>query len=131
MKNNLTERVLKTIKNYDMVRAGDSVLVCVSGGPDSVYLLHALARLKKKLALNGLFVANLDHGLRGSLSEEASRFVRDLSAELGMRCVHKKVKLKELRSKKISTEELAREVRYKFFFRFRAPARIECHSHRP
>jgi Predicted ATPase of the PP-loop superfamily implicated in cell cycle control len=51
MSGNLIERVLKTIRNYEMLKPGDTVLVAVSGGSDSIFLLHALASLKNKLKL--------------------------------------------------------------------------------
>jgi tRNA(Ile)-lysidine synthase len=114
--NSLNEQILKTIRNYDMLKPGDKVLVAVSGGPDSVFLLHSLNFLKSKLKLGGIFIANLDHGIRGKESREDSLFVKRLAAELGLRFVHKKVSLRgpEGRSN-LSTEELAREARYKFF----------------
>jgi len=115
MKTELMEQVLKTVKNYDMLKARDAVLVAVSGGPDSVFLLHALSRLKSKLGLSGIFVANLDHGLRGAESEGDSLFVKKVSAKLGLECIHRRVKLEGVKSKKYSTEELAREARYEFF----------------
>lgn len=127
-KNILIERVLKTIRNYDMLRAGDTVLVAVSGGPDSVFLLHALNDLKRKLRLKKIAVCNLDHGLRGKESKEDSLFVKSLSEQLGLEFIHKKIDLNKRllrrrfapprnddKRKDLSTEELAREERYKFF----------------
>jgi tRNA(Ile)-lysidine synthase len=46
MRDNLIERVLKTIRSYEMLKGGETVLVAVSGGPDSVFLLQALSHLK-------------------------------------------------------------------------------------
>jgi len=68
MKNNLIERVLRTTRNYDMFKPGDTVLVAVSGGPDSVFLLLTLKFLRQKLKLKKLVVCNLDHGIRGKES---------------------------------------------------------------
>lgn len=109
------EQVLKTIRNYEMLQPGDRVLVAVSGGPDSVFLLHALKYLKNKLKIDKLYVCNLDHGLRGRESEEDSSFVRDVSEKLCLKFIHKKIDLKNSRRKDISTEEEAREARYEFF----------------
>jgi len=111
----LIEQVLKTIRNYDMIREGEKVIVAVSGGPDSVFLLHSLGRLKKKLKIKELIVCNLDHGLRGKESEDDSDFVKGLSKDLGTGLVHKKIDKNILRSGDLSTEEAARLERYKFF----------------
>jgi tRNA(Ile)-lysidine synthase len=115
MQNNLVEQVLKTVRNYGMLRQGDSVLAAVSGGPDSVFLLHALMRLSKKLKLAKVTVCNMDHCLRRAESEEDSRFVRDLAARLGLGCIHGKVDVAALKDRKLSTEEAARAARYAFF----------------
>ncbi|MFA5500623.1 MAG: tRNA lysidine(34) synthetase TilS [Candidatus Omnitrophota bacterium] len=115
MKNNLIERVLKTIRNYDMFKAGDTVLVAVSGGPDSIFLLKALDFLQKKLKLKKIIVCNLDHGIRGKESSEDSYFVRKLAEEHGLGFIHKKISVPDQKPKELSIEETAREERYKFF----------------
>ena len=115
MKINLVERALKTLRVYDMVAPGDVVLAAVSGGPDSVFLLHLLVSLKKKLGIKEIVVCNLDHGLRGKESEADSLFVKRYSADLGLKFIHKKVNLRTAGSNGISTEEAAREARYEFF----------------
>ena len=115
MPGNLTERVLKTIRNYEMLKSGDTVLVAVSGGPDSVFLLQALDHLKTKLKLKKLVVCNLDHGIRGKESSEDSLFVKKITEDLNLGFIHKKIDLSKKRPKKLSTEEIAREERYKFF----------------
>lgn len=112
---NLTERVLKTIRNYGMVKPGDVILAAVSGGPDSVFLLHVLNRLKGKLKIGEIVVCNMDHGLRGKESEEDSLFVKRLALDLGLKFFHKRVDLSKAGSKDLSMEELARGERYKFF----------------
>ena len=112
---NSIEQVLKTIRQHEMLKAGDSVLAAVSGGPDSVFLLHALARLKNKLKLKKIAACHLDHGLRGKESRDDAIFVRHLADGLGVDCFHKKVSLKELKDKARSTEEVGREERYKFY----------------
>ena len=112
---NLIERVLKTIRNYEMLKPGDTVLVAVSGGPDSVFLLQALSHLKNKLKLKKLIVCNLDHGIRGKESSEDSLFVKKIAEDLNLEFIHKKIDLSKKRPKNLSTEEIAREERYKFF----------------
>lgn len=112
---NLVERVLKTIRNYEMLKPQDTVLVAVSGGPDSTFLLQALKFLKTKLKLKKLIVCNLDHGLRGKESLDDSLFVKIIAEDLGLGFIHKRINLSKEKSKKLSTEEIAREERYRFF----------------
>jgi len=115
MREILIERVLKTIRNYEMVKPCDTVLAAVSGGPDSVFMLHALNKLKRKLEVKEIAVCNLDHGIRDEESREDSLFVKKLAGELGLKFIHKKISLKGSKSKEFSLEEIARDARYKFF----------------
>ena len=69
---NLYKRVEETVRKYYMLKKGDRVLVAVSGGPDSIFLLEALYCLKNKIDIS-LYVANLDHGIRGRASAADSR----------------------------------------------------------
>ena len=112
---NLTERVLKTIRNYEMLETGDTVLVTISGGPDSVFLLLALKFLQAKLKLKKLIVCNLDHGIRGRESSEDSLFVKKLAEDLNLGFAHKKIDIPKIKRKDLSTEEIARQARYNFF----------------
>jgi len=109
----LTHQILNTIKHYEMLERGDRVLVCVSGGPDSVFLVHALSRLKNKLGIT-LAILHMDHGVRGAESRRDAGFVRKLAKSLGMKFVFQKLDLKRKKSK-LSLEEMLRENRYNFF----------------
>ena len=64
------ERVTSTVREHDMLQPGDLVLVCVSGGPDSVCLLHALWRLRRLLKIQ-LAVFHFDHRLREASPDDA------------------------------------------------------------
>jgi tRNA(Ile)-lysidine synthase len=77
------ERVRKTITRYNMLPRGARVAVAVSGGPDSVCLLHALVDLVPAWDIS-LSVAHLNHQLRGAESDEDERFVAGLAAGLGL-----------------------------------------------
>src|SRR5258708_24272741 len=77
------ERILKTITRYNMFKPGDRVGVAVSGGADSVFLLHALFELAPRWDLK-LSVLHLDHGLRGEESGGDARFVSELAASFGL-----------------------------------------------
>ena len=79
----MLERVRKTIIRYNMLPRGSRVAVAVSGGPDSVCLLHALLDLAPSFGVS-LSVAHLNHQLRGEESDEDEKFVADLAANLGL-----------------------------------------------
>jgi hypothetical protein len=72
----LPRKVRGTIEKYGMLRKGDTVVVAVSGGPDSVALLHVLNSLKSIYGLR-LHVAHLEHGIRGDESRGDMKFVED------------------------------------------------------
>ena len=115
MPTNLIEQVLKTIRAYSMLKPDDSVIIAVSGGPDSIFLAYALIRLKNKLKLKSLSICNLDHGLRGKESADDSEFVRKFAGDMGLKFFSKALRLKARQAKGLSIEELAREERYRFF----------------
>src|SRR5215510_1963865 len=93
----LRERIKKTIEKYDMLASDDCVLVAVSGGPDSVALLHLLYDLREEVGLH-LEVAHLQHGIRGDEAQEDARFVVELAAKLGLPLHLKEIDLPRMRS---------------------------------
>jgi len=69
---------------------GKSVVVALSGGPDSVAMLRALDEIVKSQAVSGqtrLIVAHLNHRLRGAQSDQDEAFVQDLAQSLGLEAV--------------------------------------------
>jgi tRNA(Ile)-lysidine synthase len=112
----LFNQVRKTIETYSMLAQGDHLLVAVSGGPDSVALLHVLANFADEYRLR-LTVAHLNHGIRGAEARREEEFVRHLSAEMGMAFISKTVDIRSLQKQKgrgRSLEEIGREERYRF-----------------
>src|SRR3954471_6245346 len=79
----LLDRVSGALSRYSMCARGERVAVAVSGGADSVCLLHVLHELAPALGIQ-LSVAHLNHKLRGSASDGDARFVRELAASLGL-----------------------------------------------
>lgn len=111
----MLERVIRIITRYNMFRAGQRVGVAVSGGADSVCLLHLLKELAPRWDL-ALSVLHLDHGLRGGESREDARFVRDLAARLGLPCRAEAVDVAALcRETGDNLEQAARRARAAFF----------------
>jgi tRNA(Ile)-lysidine synthase len=74
------ERVTRTAREHDQFRPGETVLVCVSGGPDSVCLLYSLWFLRRMLRVR-LEVFHLDHRLRPDSPRDAG-YVRRLGERL-------------------------------------------------
>jgi tRNA(Ile)-lysidine synthetase-like protein len=95
-----------------LIPSGAHVLAAVSGGGDSVALLHLLLRYSAGADL-ALSVAHLDHGLRrGSRTDR--RFVERLAREHALQCVSDRRELLALRRRGESPEEAARRVRRRF-----------------
>ena len=93
---------------------GALLVAAVSGGPDSLALLHALSRLRGRLGLR-LHAAHLDHRLRGEESEADARFVERACGDLGVPVTVDRADVPALRrSHGLSMEEAAREARYAF-----------------
>ena len=116
-------RVLETIERYDLLPRGratrrrcETVLVAVSGGPDSVALLHVLHRFAsaKQLAVAPV-VAHLHHGLREGTADEDQVFVENLAEKLGLPCEIGRADVRgEAERGGIGVEEAGREARRRF-----------------
>lgn len=111
----LLQEIETTNRRYGLIKRNDTLVLGVSGGPDSMALLILLDKLKKKYALT-LHVAHLDHGLRGKESIEHRIFTQKVSERLGHPFHWKAVKLQGLvKIYKRSIEETGRMERYRFF----------------
>ena len=108
----VVRKVEETLRRRGMVDVGDLVLVAVSGGPDSLVLLDALARLAGGLGIS-LRVVHVDHGVRPSSGEEAA-FVREVAAHYGFPCHVERLEGNRA-GRKESPEERLRNERYRVF----------------
>lgn len=110
----LLEKVCAYAVEHAMFAPGQTVLVAVSGGPDSVCLLDLLNRSRARLGIS-LHVAHLDHGLRGRASRNDARFVRRLADKMNLPCEVGVSDVKALaKSEGRSLEDAARQSRYRF-----------------
>ena len=117
LNNKLLRIVDETVNAYGMLKEKDSVVVGVSGGPDSVALLHVLHALAARFSLR-LGIAHLNHCLRQNDSDKEAAFVETLSNRLDLPCHIHKEDVHEYQIKnKLSLEEAARRVRYTFLYR--------------
>src|SRR5258706_1745745 len=108
----LPERVRQTAERHGMFAAGQTVVVAVSGGPDSVALLHCLHSLRDAWPIS-LVAAHLDHGFRGAESAADADYVRQLCARLDIPCRAAFENVPVLKKRlHLSSQEAARRVRH-------------------
>jgi len=112
-----TAQVFGTIREHDMVSPGHSVLIGVSGGPDSMALVQVLMGLKKDLDIR-IGLAHLNHMLRGGHALADETFVRDFAREHNLDLVVETKNVAEFaKEQQLCVEEAGRNVRYDFFNR--------------
>lgn len=106
--------VRQVIDRHGLLAGGGTVVVGVSGGPDSLCLLHVLNRLRVDYGVE-LQVAHLDHQIRGADSREDAAFVANLAEEWGLPATIEARDVPRLaRENKLAIEEAARQARYSF-----------------
>ncbi|MGI6488215.1 MAG: tRNA lysidine(34) synthetase TilS [Syntrophomonadaceae bacterium] len=111
----MLSRVKKFIVEHNLINRGELVIAAVSGGPDSVAMLHILNRLSPELGFS-LYAAHLHHGLRAEADTE-EEFVVQLTSAMDIPCSRTRVDVRQLaRVRKLSVEEAGREARYTFFY---------------
>jgi tRNA(Ile)-lysidine synthase len=113
----LESKVIDFIQRYSLIPRKELVVVGVSGGADSVCLLHVLAEWRRRLGIK-LHVAHLNHQLRGTESEADAEYVSNLAGSLDILITVESQDVAAHRTeRKCSLEEAARELRYAFFAR--------------
>lgn len=106
-------KIAETIARHSMFGPGARLGVAVSGGADSVAMLHMLLDLDWRLSIT---VLHLNHGLRGEASDADAAFVEALAARLGFPCAVERLRLD---AEAANLEEIARRARLDFFSRMR------------
>jgi tRNA(Ile)-lysidine synthetase-like protein len=105
---------LTTVRTHTLLPAGTRLVVAVSGGADSLALLHLLYTHQRTLNCT-LHVATLDHGLRGEAGASDAQYVADLAREWGIPATVGKANVAAVASeKKLGIEAAARRARYDF-----------------
>lgn len=108
-------RVTEFIKKHQLLEKGDSILVGVSGGPDSMALVHYLIRKKDYFSIS-VTVGHVDHMLRGQESYEDLLFVEKFCHQLGISVLSERINIEEkVHSEGNGFEETARKYRYQFY----------------
>jgi tRNA(Ile)-lysidine synthase len=110
----IIDTVKNTIKKYGLLQKYETILIGISGGPDSVCLLYILNSLKQDLKLK-LHAVHIDHMLRKD-SKKDLEYVQDLCNRLKIPLKSARINVQSL-AQKGSLEEAARNVRLDFFFK--------------
>jgi tRNA(Ile)-lysidine synthase len=111
----LIDKMIRTIDSNKMLNQSDKVIVGVSGGPDSMCLLHSLISIKEKYGIT-IVTAHINHGLRGRESDEDEIYVKEYCEKNNIEFYSRRVDLNKIaEERKLSTETAGREIRYEFF----------------
>ncbi len=125
----LVNTVYRTILRHEMVRPGDNVVVAVSGGADSISLLHCMLSLRGELDCV-VYAAHIHHGIRGRAADADAAFVADFCRQTGVRLFVHEVDVPKLaKEQKISLELAGRRVRYQFLEDIQLPHKRIATAH--
>ena len=112
----MTNKVIKTVKEHSMISKGDTVGVGLSGGADSVALLHILVNNKEKLGISKIKGIHIHHGIRGDEADRDLNFSKNFCEKIGVEFVYYYADVPaEAKKTGESIEECARRIRYDLF----------------
>ena len=112
----MTSKVIKTVSQHGMISSGDTVGVGLSGGADSVTLLHILVNCKDELGIKKIKAVHIHHGIRGEEADRDLQFSKNFCEKLGVEFVSFNVNVPaETEKTGESLEECARRLRYECF----------------
>ena len=117
----MLDRILATISRHALFSHGQRVGIAVSGGADSVFLLHALRELAPTLGLH-LSVVHIEHGIRGQSSRDDAEFVRSLAATLELPFHFQSVDIPSIDD---NLEQAGRRTRHAFYRRLIADGHVD------
>jgi len=115
----IIEKFEATIRRHNLLPDRGCVVMAVSGGPDSLALLHLMREVRDRshprLALH---VGHLHHGMRGAAADEDAQFVASEAARLGVACTIERTDVPALAAeRRLGIEVAGREARYEFLTR--------------
>ena len=125
MKETLRDRLRAALRKDRLAAPGETLLVAVSGGADSICLLHSLAELRDELQIN-LRAAHLNHQLRPEADGDED-YVKFFCTQIGVSLTTESYYVKEYQTAhRLTPEEAAREVRYQFLARVARETGAAC-----
>lgn len=111
----LFERVANRNKKESLVENGDRIVVGFSGGPDSVFLVEMLLKLREKIDFD-IVLVHINHLLRGEEAQRDEDFSINYGKSKGLKVFARKINITSLgKEKGLSLEEAGREARYSFY----------------
>ena len=111
----MLDKVINYIKENKIIQQDDRILVALSGGPDSVCLLHMLYRIKDKFNLK-LGAIHINHMLRGEEADKDENYIIDLCEQMGIKHYVKRINIEYIaKETNVSLETAGRNERYKAF----------------
>ena len=111
----MKEKVLNTIKKYNLIQAGDKIVLGISGGPDSMSMLHILNEIKNERNNFEIFVAHINHQIREEAIDD-EKYVEEYCIKNQIKYYIKRIDVKKYaNNNKIGLEEAGRNLRYEFF----------------
>ena len=112
----MKEKVLETIKKYNLIESGDKIVIGVSGGPDSIALLNVLLEIKNENIINfDMVVCHINHMIREEANED-EEYVLNSCRKYNIEFYSKRIEIEKIaKNEKIGTEEAGRNIRYQFF----------------
>ena len=113
----MKEKVLETIKKYNLIEDGDKIVIGVSGGPDSIALLNVLLEIKKDNIINfNMVVCHINHMIREEANDD-EEYVSDFCKKYNIEFYVKRIEIEKVaKESRIGTEEAGRNARYEFFY---------------
>lgn len=111
----MKQEIIHFIKEHDLIQKDSTVLVGVSGGPDSMALLHLLVSLREKWKLH-LVALTVDHQLRGEQSAEDVKYVHNMGRKWRVEVVSTNINVKQYQEQhNVSKQVASRKLRYNFY----------------
>ena len=111
----MKQKIIQTIKKYNLINSGDKIVLGVSGGPDSIAMLDILNQLKDEMNFE-IYVVHVNHNIRGKDADEDEEYVKKYCEKYNIKFFAKKIDVPTIaKTEKIGTEEAGRKVRYEYF----------------
>ncbi len=110
------KKFLQAVNRYSLIRPKDKILIAFSGGVDSVVLTYLLKRFKDYLGISKIYLAHLNHLIRGEEAFENEKFCIEFAERENLDIFVKRVDIKKIsKQTNKSVEQVGREKRYEYF----------------